>query len=799
MDQSEMAQEIQALRNRLSRMSEASIRINESLDYVTVLQGVLDSACALTGARYGGISTIDESGQSEEFLTYGMSTEQRQWLEDFPEGPVFFEYLLGLAEPLRVGDFHSYIRALGLPRFNPPLPVTSLLAASLRNRGEVLGATYFTKGESGQEFSSEDEETLVMFASQAALVISNARRHREERRARADLETLVNTSPVGVAVFDAKSGEPLSFNREAVRILEKLRTPDRPAEDLLQDMTVRRADGREVSLKDFSFAQVLSTGETLRAEEIVLSVPDGRSVSILVNATPMHSEHGDLISVVTTMQDLTPLEDLERQRAEFLAMVSHELRAPLTSIKGSAATVLGVSANLSPSDIRQFFRIIDRQADQMSSLIADLLDVARIESGTLSVYPEPTKVSVLVDEARSTFLSGGGKHNVQIDLPPSLPMVAADAQRIVQILGSLLLNAARHSPEGSVIRVSALPGDFNVAISVTDEGKGVPTAQLPLLFRKFSRLQDEERGSEGVGAGLGLAICRGIVEAHGGRIWAESDGPDLGTRFTFTIPVVAEVGVGRTVGLARHPERGRPADSEQVRVLAVDDDPQAQRYVRDALLRAGYAPIMTGDPMEALSLMTETAPHLVLLDLLLPGVDGIELMKDILGIADVPVIFLSAYGQEDVIDRAFERGAVDYVVKPFSPTELAARIRAALRRQAVSVQQRETAEPFLLGNLRIDYAERRVSVAGSLVRLTSIEYRLLEQLSLNSGQVLTYEQLLRSVWDQRSGGDRRPMRSAVKSLRRKLRDNAKNPTYIYTELRVGYRMAETDKPEEETP
>ena len=126
--------------------------------------------------------------------------------------------------------------------------------------------------------------------------------------------------------------------------------------------------------------------------------------------------------------------------------------------------------------------------------------------------------------------------------------------------------------------------------------------------------------------------------------------------------------------------RANPGEKrERVRVLAVDDDPNDLRYIRDTLVESGYAPVVTGDPEEAVRLMAEERPELALLALLLPGTDGIELMQDILAVADVPVIFLSAYGREEVIARAFEMGAVDYVVKPFSPTELAVRIGAALR------------------------------------------------------------------------------------------------------------------------
>ena len=182
---------------------------------------------------------------------------------------------------------------------------------------------------------------LALFASQAGAAIANARRHRAEQRARADLEALVDTSPVGVVVFDAGTGHPVSLNREAKRIVGGLCLPGRSPEQLLEVLSWRRADGREISMEASSLPQALRSATTVRAEEIVLSVPDGRRVTTLVNATPIQAEDGAVVSLVVTMQDLAPLEELERLRAEFLSMVSHELRAPLAAIKGSAATVLG--------------------------------------------------------------------------------------------------------------------------------------------------------------------------------------------------------------------------------------------------------------------------------------------------------------------------------------------------------------------------------------------------------------------------------------------------------------------------
>ncbi|WP_420636780.1 ATP-binding protein [Candidatus Palauibacter sp.] len=756
--------------DRTSRLSAAILRISASLDLATVLEEVVDSARALTGARAGVITTIDGRGRVEDFVTSGLSPEERRKMDEWPDGERLFRHLRDLPAPLRVADVDDYLRSLGL---SPnPWGSKTMQGTPMRRGGGHLGSFFLADKEDGGAFTDADEEVLVLFASQAATAIANARTHRDVERARTDLAALIETSPVGVAVFDAATGHPVSFNREARRIVEALRTPGRPPEQLLEVITCTHPDGREVSLEELPLSRQLGHAETMRAEEVELSVPDGRSVRTLLNVTPIRSPDGGVVSVVVTMQDLEPLEELERQRAEFLGMVSHELRAPLTSIKGSAATVLDAATLPSQAEMMQFFRIIGGQADHMRGLIADLLDAGSIEAGTLTVQPESSDLAALVDRARNTFLSGGGRHAVMIDLPPDLPRAMADRQRIVQVLNNLLSNAARHAPPSSPIGLEAAREDGHIAISVSDEGRGIPPDRLPHLFRK--------RASTAGGTGLGLAICNGLVEAHGGRIRAESGGTGQGARFSFTIPVAGEAAPGAAPPSAPSGRAGRQGDKG--RVLVVDDDPHTLRYVRDILSDAGYAPVATGEPGEVARIIRAEKPRLVLLDLILPGTDGIELMKHIPALADLPVIFISGYGRDETIAKALASGAADYIVKPFSHTELLARVQAALRAHA-------RPETFACGELAVDFGRRRVTVAGREVRLSATEFELLRVLSAGGGRVVTTEALLRKVWGRRGSGDTDRVRTALKKLRKKLGDDAADPVYIFNAHGVGYRFA----------
>ncbi len=754
-------------RDRASMLAEAILGISASLDVDTVVRKVVEEARSLTGARRGIIATIDGSGAPGEFFFSGYTPEEQRELLAWPHSLELFAHFRELPGPLRQEDFAGYARALGLE----PLASFSMAfqGTPMRHRGINIGYFFLGAKAGGEAFTDADEEVLVLFASQAAAAIANARAHRGEQRARQDLEALIETSPVGVVVFDRGSGRMVSHNREARRIVESLRTPGRPLEELLEVMVFRRADGREVSLAELPLAQHLASNETVRAEEVVLSVPDGRSVRTLINATSIEAEGPVPGSVVVTLQDLAPLDEIERLRTEFLGLVGHELRTPLAAIKGAAVTLLEEPARHDPAEMREFFRVIADQADRMRSLIADLLDTGRIDSGTLSVSPGPVPVADLIEGARSAFQNGDNRQGIVVDLTADLPPVMADRHRVVQVLNNLLANAARHAPASSVIRVAAAREGEHVAFSVADDGEGVAPELLPHLFRK------NVGGAGGTASqGLGLAICKGLVEAHGGRIRAASGGPGEGTTITFTIPAAVEPGAAA---------RERPgAEAEECpRILVVDDDPHTLRFVRDTLGEAGYAPLVTGTPDDLAGLIRAERPALVLLDLLLPGRDGIELLQEVPELSDLPVIFISGYGRDETIARAFELGADDYIVKPFSPTELVARIRAVLRRH------REP-ETFVLGALAIAYEPRRVTVGGAEVDLTATEFELLRLLSVNAGRVVHFDTILRRIWDGRDGADANLVRMFVRTLRAKLGDDAENPTWIFNRRGVGYRM-----------
>ena len=782
--------------DRLSRMAHVCLNIASNLDIDAVLQGVIDGARSLTGARYGALVSFDDSGDIRDLIISGMTPEQLQGMGSPPKGLGLLGHLNEVPHPLRLRDIASHPKSVGFPENHPPMK--TFMGTPVRHLGEPVGNIYLTEKQDGLDFTTEDEDILVLFAGQAAMAITNALSHRAEQQARADLEALINISPVGVLVFDAKTGNLMLTNAEVTRIIGELNVPIRSMKQLLEVVTLRTVDGRDIPPDELPTAKALRNGETVLADEIVIHLPDGRAITTLVNARPIYETNGEIGSVVATIQDITPLEEMRRQRANFLTMVSHELRTPLATVKGSAATMLGSPLPLDPVETRQFLQIIDEQADNMRHLINDLVDMTHMEAGSLSVTPEPTDVESLLDQARESYLrEDNGTSKIEISMAPDLPRIMADRHRMSQVLSSLITSASEHSPESSVIRVSTSAEDVYVAVSVENDDSSVTAGSAPHSYRELP-LTDGDSMDRRYGIdGLGLTVSRGIVEAHGGRLSAETLGPGQGLRFTLRIPAAdvteysTENGSGQPTPHLRRPTR------EPVHILTVYDDPQTRRYIRDILPEAGFTSVMTGNPDDIEPLMEAEWPHLILVDMTPPGAAGFEsVMKRIRKVSDTPVILLSRDRSGPDMDRAFELGAADYVVKPFTPMELLARIKAAMRNRQAPVRTTPP-EPFKLDGLTIDYTARLVTVADRRVQLTTTEYKLLVELATADGALLTHQQLVRLVWGPAYDGNKAIVYTYVNQLRRKLGDAANPHAYILTEPRVGYRIAKPPHPPQE--
>ena len=290
-------------------------------------------------------------------------------------------------------------------------------------------------------------------------------------------------------------------------------------------------------------------------EEVSLGSGENRRVYELT-ISPMKDELNRVLGRLFLFHDITARKQIESERERllqaeaqarreaeranelrlnFLAMVSHELRTPLTSIKGFATTLLATDVNWDAASQRDFLETINAEADKLTDLIEQLLDLSRIESGVMRVNPQLVPLQNILSVALPQLKSLTREHDLRLDVPATLPAVWADRQRIVQVLTNLVSNAAKYSPAHTVISLAVEPADAHVTISVSDQGSGIAPSDQPHLFQAFERGSDE-RVRRVKGVGLGLAICKGLVEAHGGRIWLQNHAQP-GTTMCFTLPV----------------------------------------------------------------------------------------------------------------------------------------------------------------------------------------------------------------------------------------------------------------------
>lgn len=370
---------------------------------------------------------------------------------------------------------------------------------------------------------------------------------------RTRLAAILQNLPVSVWIAD-HTGWLIGKNEQADRIWAGAAPLLQHIEEYPEYTAWYVDSGQLLRPEDYPVAKALQTGEVVEPVELQIRRFDGTEGTILVSAAPILDTGGQVTGAVGINVDITERKILEQQRAEllhrehearreaekalatqrlFLGMISHELRTPLASIKGFASTIMATDVTFELEQMREFSHIINDEADRLTELIEHLLDVARVQSGTLRVNPTVISLDKVIDGVMPQLRSVAAQHPLVMNLHTDLPLVLADRQRTGQILVNLVGNAAKFSPQHMPITLSARVVNDFVRVDITDAGEGIPPSQRTSVFDAFYRVAVEGRPTPGTG--LGLAICKGLVEAHGGSIWIE-DRPDPGTTIAFTLP-----------------------------------------------------------------------------------------------------------------------------------------------------------------------------------------------------------------------------------------------------------------------
>ena len=460
------------------------------------------------------------------------------------------------------------------------------------------------------------------------------------------------------------------------------------------------------------------------------------------------------------------------RRVEFTRMLAHELKTPLTPVLASSDSLL---AELQDERLLSLARNISRGAQNLNKRIDELLDLARGEIGILELNREPIDLLQLLREAAESIapLAMSKGLSLSLRLPSSLTPVRADVSRVQQVVMNLLSNAVKFTPKGGVIKLIASARNNFAIVEVQDTGLGMSRDEQARVFEPYQR-NSRDRGRLS-GLGLGLALCKRLVELHGGQIWMKSR-PSRGSTFGFSLPLDAIS--GSVSDLKR---------SEKLwKVLLIEDNREIVDSVSLALHKdwpeAEIMSTATGE--EGLDLVETEAPAIVILDLGLPDMSGFDVLREIRLFSSVPVVVLTVREEEDDVAKALECGADDYITKPFRKKELLARLKAQLRKQ--HFYDDET--PILCGSLCFDPATCQLKYGGRDVSLTIIEGRIIQCLMRHSGQVVTYSRLAEAVWGEDYSGATVSLRSHIRRLRRKLEPDPSNPQLIMTKAGIGYSL-----------
>ena len=410
----------------------------------------------------------------------------------------------------------------------------SLVAVPLMVRGHAIGAvTYATR--QPRQFSPQDMEAVRTIGDIIAVGLENARLYDAAQDERSRLMTVIESSPEAIIFFEAPDGQIVLANKAAQEVVGQPLEHEAPMAEHPKTYGLCRADGSIYPHEQLPSSRALR-GEVILGEEVFVSTPSDQMVPILVNAAPIRDTSGQVAGALAIFQDISRIKDLERQREEFISVVAHDLRGALTIVQGYAdyLTWAGEKESLS-EQVRDALEEIAVSSRRMGRMISDLLDVSRIEARRLALEREPVDLSFLVKDVvrRSGPLTQG--HEVRVDVAAVVPEVDADPDRLEQVLANLLSNAGKYSHEGSEIRVGVESGQGEVMISVTNQGPGVEMEEREQLFTRFHRTR-QAQDEKVPGLGLGLYIARGLVEAHGGRIWVESE-PGKYATFCLTLPV----------------------------------------------------------------------------------------------------------------------------------------------------------------------------------------------------------------------------------------------------------------------
>ncbi|MCC3460385.1 MAG: PAS domain S-box protein [Microcoleus sp. PH2017_11_PCY_U_A] len=541
----------------------------------------------------------------------------------------------------------------------------------------------------------QDDRGLPLRAIGVNVDISD-RKQAEEARSQINqtLEALIRACPLAITVFSADDGIVKMWNPAAERIFGW--SESEAVGQFVPSVPPDKREEFRAKLKGIRAGHAIAGMETQRQRK------DGSSIDIGLWATPVRDGNGNIncMSIVADISDrkqveaeLAQLLDREqaaraeaeainRQKDEFLATLSHELRTPLNAILGWAQMLRG--RPYTEDSLASGLEAIERQSRVQAQLVEDLLDVSRIIQGKLVLKPGWFVMRKTLEVALDSvcFAAQAKSVNISSEFDPAVSLMWGDAQRLQQVVSNLLTNAVKFTPSGGTVevRLEALavansPSPNFVQITVSDTGKGISAEFLPYVFDRF-RQADGSITRADSGLGLGLAIVRHLVELHGGTVRAESPGKDKGATFTVMLPLKQRRSQQQQLREERQLAAVSPGNLAGLKVLVVDDEPDNRDFLVVALQQLGATAMAAASAVEAIDILQQSPPDILVSDIGMPIEDGYSLIRKVRSseadkIKRLPAVALTAYASEQDRHRAIEAGYDEHLAKPIDSARFA--------------------------------------------------------------------------------------------------------------------------------
>jgi PAS domain S-box-containing protein len=480
------------------------------------------------------------------------------------------------------------------------------------------------------------------------------------------------------------------------------------AEDMI-GQSIRRIIPPDRQHEEDHLLDTLRRGESVTDFETIRVRRDGTQIPISLTVSPIRDEAGVVIGASKIARDITErqraqsaisrataeAEQANRLKDEFLATLSHELRTPLNAILGYARMLR--TGSIETDRQSRALEILERNATSLSRIVEDVLDVSRIITGKTRLDVQPVDLVSVIDDAVATVRPAAEAKGVKLQavLDRQTPAISGDPSRLQKVFWNILANAVKFTPRDGRVQVRLARVNSHIEVVVSDTGIGIAPDFLPHVFDRFRQADSQFSRQQG-GLGLGLAICRHLIELHGGLIYATSDGEGLGSTFRVTLPTMIVHADHLLAAPREHPRSERRIIDREtgrldgVRVFAVDDESDALTLLREILEQAGAQVTTCSSADKALDAIQIAVPDVLITDLGMPGTDGFELIRRIRqwpdrAIREMPVAALTAYARSEDRTRTLRSGFHMHLSKPIDPNELVAAVEALVRRGDVSV------------------------------------------------------------------------------------------------------------------